>query len=128
MLGSWSAKDARIAGCGSSVRVDNVLLEAMAVGLPVVVMAVGGAVDIIRDEENGLLVPPRDPQRLAAALLRLFDNPALAAKLGQAARATICDKYSIETVTKQHLALYNRLNREVHHDTTQVRLGFNSGV
>ncbi|MDZ7292067.1 MAG: glycosyltransferase family 4 protein, partial [candidate division KSB1 bacterium] len=87
----------------------NALLEAMSAGLPVVMTSVGGAVDVIRHEENGLLVPPRDFQSLATAMLRLFDNPALAEKLGKAAKATVREKYSIEIVAKQHVELYTNL-------------------
>lgn len=88
----------------------NALLEAMSIGLPVVATAVSGAVDVIQHEHNGLLVPPSDVQSLAAAVLRLFGNPALAKQLGHAARATVEEKFSIETVAQQHVELYMRLS------------------
>jgi glycogen synthase len=62
----------------------SVLLEAMAAGLPVVASAVGGIPDALGDA--GRLVPPRDPAALAAAVDELLDDPALAARLGDAAR------------------------------------------
>ena len=61
-----------------------VLLEAMSCGVPVVGSRAGGIVDIIEDEESGLLVPPADPDELARALERLARNSALAARLGAA--------------------------------------------
>jgi phosphatidyl-myo-inositol alpha-mannosyltransferase len=64
-----------------------VLAEAMAVGLPVVCSDIGGYRDVVRDGQDGLLVPPRDPEALAAALGGLLDNPARRAAMGQAAAA-----------------------------------------
>jgi glycosyltransferase involved in cell wall biosynthesis len=61
------------------------ILEAMAVGLPVVATSVGGIPDLITDGEAGLLVPPRDPAAIAASLAMLAGDPALRASLGSAA-------------------------------------------
>jgi glycosyltransferase involved in cell wall biosynthesis len=66
----------------------NVLLEAMAHGRPVVATPVMGIVDLVRNEENGLLVPADDPERLAAALVRLTTDRAFADRLAAGARAT----------------------------------------
>ena len=62
-----------------------VLAEAMAVGLPVVCSDIGGYRDVVRDGADGLLVPPRDPEALAAAIAGLLDNPARLAAMGEAA-------------------------------------------
>ena len=66
----------------------NVLLEALAAGRPVVASRVAGIPDVVRDGENGLLVPERDPVALAAALLRLRREPETRTRLGAAARRT----------------------------------------
>ena len=87
----------------------TVLLEAMACGCPAVATAVSGALDVIEDGVNGLLVPPRDPQGLAAAVVRLLGEPALAQRLGRAARRTIEERYSWEAVGSNYLAEYHRL-------------------
>jgi glycosyltransferase involved in cell wall biosynthesis len=65
----------------------NVLLEAMAAGLPIVTTAAGGAVELVYDEESALVVPPRSPQALSRAMGRLLADEDLAARLGSAARA-----------------------------------------
>ena len=58
------------------------ILEAMVAGLPVVASSVGGVPEAVEEGETGLLVPPRDPVRLAAALERLLVDPALRRRLG----------------------------------------------
>lgn len=66
----------------------NVLLEAMAWGRPVVATTVSGVRGLIRDEVNGLIVPPDDAPALAAAVARVTGDPALSARLARAARQT----------------------------------------
>lgn len=64
----------------------NTIVEAMAAGVPVVATAVGGSVDAVADGETGLLVPPRSPEALASALLRLVESEPLRRAFGAAAR------------------------------------------
>jgi phosphatidylinositol alpha-1,6-mannosyltransferase len=73
-----------------------VFLEAMAFARPVVGAACGGATDVIEDGINGLLVPPRDPQRLAEALARLLRDSALRAELGRRGSEIVRHKYQFE--------------------------------
>ncbi len=63
-----------------------VALEAMAAGAPVVATRVGGLGEMVRDEENGLVVPSEDPDAILQALVRLRDYPDLRARLGKAGR------------------------------------------
>lgn len=60
-----------------------VLIEALASQKPVIASAVGGIVDVIRDEETGLLVPEKNPAALTSAILRVLKNPDLAKQLGE---------------------------------------------
>ncbi len=63
------------------------LIEALALGRPAVVPDVGGLGEVVRDDREGLVVPPADDRALAAAIVRLLDDPALRAHLGEAGRA-----------------------------------------
>lgn len=84
----------------------NVIFEAMAAGLPVVASRVGGIPELVADGVTGLLVPPADPNALAAALLDLLDQPGRAMAFGKAARARIEQQYSFERMVAQFESLY----------------------
>ena len=66
-----------------------VLAEAMAVGVPVVCSDIAGYRDLVRDDHEGLLVPPRDPEALAGAIGALLDNPARRAALAEVYRGVL---------------------------------------
>ncbi|MBI5366493.1 MAG: glycosyltransferase [Planctomycetes bacterium] len=87
----------------------NVVLEAMAAGKPVVASAVGGAVDLVRAGENGFLAPPADPERLAAALLTVFDDPARAAAMGRAGQERVRREFTWDAAAAAHMRLYDAL-------------------
>jgi len=82
-----------------------VLAEAMAVGVPVVCSDIGGYRDLVRDDQEGLLVPPRDPEALAVALGSLLDNPARRAALGEVARQSAA-RYAWDVVAGQVAEVY----------------------
>jgi len=85
----FRAADIFVAPSTGSESFGIVLVEAMAAGLPVVASDIPGYRDVTRHGVEGLLVPPGDPDQLAEAVMRLFDQPALAQTLGRngAARA-----------------------------------------
>jgi glycosyltransferase involved in cell wall biosynthesis len=85
------------------------LIEAAACGLPLVTTDVPGCREVVTDGENGLLVPVRDAQALAAAIAQLQDDPELAASLGRAARAKACAQFDENRVIEQTLAVYREL-------------------
>jgi len=87
----------------------NALLEAMAHGLACVATRISGAEDLIRDGENGRLVPPDDLSALAGALEPLLGDGDLRRRLGAAARRTIREGYRIESVAERYLDLYRRV-------------------
>jgi glycosyltransferase involved in cell wall biosynthesis len=87
----------------------TVLLEAMTCGLPVVSTAVGGAPEVVVDGENGLLVPPRDPEALAEALLTLLGDDRLCQRLGRNAKATIERHHTWDAVGARYVACYEQV-------------------
>ena len=86
----------------------RVLVEAMALGLPVVGTRVGGIGDVILDGECGLLVPPEDPAALAAALIDLGQDLGRRAKLGEGARPRAED-FSITVAAMAMRSIYDAL-------------------
>jgi glycosyltransferase involved in cell wall biosynthesis len=80
--------------------------EAMAHGRPVVAAAVGGLLDLVEDGVTGLLVPPRDPAALRAALERLLGDPALRERLGAAARERARERLGWDAVTAATIRIY----------------------
>jgi len=84
----------------------NVLLEAMASGLPVVATRVGGVPEIVREGENGFLVDCDDDEGLCLAVARLIRDPRLRCSLGQDGRAYVLANHSLERLPAQLSELY----------------------
>ncbi len=85
------------------------ILQAMSLGLPIVATDVGGVAEAIADGESGLLVPPRDPAPLAAALLSALLDPERAAALGEAARARVAARFTLSRMVEGTLAVYGEV-------------------
>jgi glycosyltransferase involved in cell wall biosynthesis len=85
------------------------LLEAMSCARAIVSTAVSGALDVIEDGSNGLLVPPRSPKALANAICRLLGDENLGAFLGMGARRTVEERLSWSAVGASYLRCYQAL-------------------
>lgn len=97
----------RVAGDGDRDGIPNVLLEAMACGLPVVTTPVSGIPELLRHDVNGLFVPPDDARATADALERLHADARDAARLGAAARTDVRGRFCGDRMAAELVALFH---------------------
>jgi glycosyltransferase involved in cell wall biosynthesis len=90
-------------GLGSAV------LDAMAMGLAVVGTHAGGIPEVVVEGETGLLVPPGESRPLAAAIVRLLENPALRARFGEAGKNRVAVHFGVDTLVDGTLTIYDQL-------------------
>ncbi len=86
------------------------LLEAMAVGLPIVTTAVGGSPEIVVPGETGKLVPPQDPEKLAQEMIAMIEERPVWPEIGKAARERVETNFNIRTMIRQYEELYLELS------------------
>lgn len=86
-----------------------VVLEAMALGLPLILSSLPSLLEAATDKVEALIVPPGDPAALAQALEGLAGDSALAARLGAAGRERVRGQFSLERLGAEHLSLYNEV-------------------
>jgi glycosyltransferase involved in cell wall biosynthesis len=87
----------------------NTLLEAMAVGLPVVATRISGSEDIVTTGENGVLVPPGDADALAEAIASMLEHPARAAAMGRKARQLVEQRCGLAHIADGYVQLYHQI-------------------
>lgn len=87
------------------------LLDALALGVPVVASRTGGIPEVVTHEETGLLVAPRDEPALARAILRILDDRALAVRTARAGRARVLGRFTADTMVEGTLAAYEAITR-----------------
>jgi glycosyltransferase involved in cell wall biosynthesis len=97
--------DASLEGTG----ITGTIREAMALERSVVATDCGGNRELVVDGEVGLVVPPRDPAAMAAALMRLIENPELRNRLGAAARRRVVEHFSTEKRIDRLEELYRKI-------------------
>lgn len=87
----------------------RVILEAQAAGVPVVATRVGGVVDIINDNESGLLVTPKEPEEIANAVIKILKDLNLAQKLAQNGRQKVEQQFTLKQMAERTLRVYEEL-------------------
>lgn len=85
------------------------VIEAMACGKPVIATNVGGPTEIIQDRVNGLLVPPANPEAMAAQIVRLMGDENERRRIGRNARETVLQRFSWSVVAEQYHQLYSSI-------------------
>lgn len=88
------------------------LLEAMAMGRPIVATKVGGVPEVVEDGVTGLLVPPADPATLAWAIVKLGQTPDLRRALGEAGARRVWERFHVARMARQIEAVYEEVLRE----------------
>jgi glycosyltransferase involved in cell wall biosynthesis len=86
-----------------------VLLEAMACGTPVVSTSTEGALEVIEDGENGIMVPVNNPIKLAKAIDYLLDNKDVRTKIGISGRKTVAENFSMAVIVEKLCTIYERI-------------------
>jgi glycosyltransferase involved in cell wall biosynthesis len=92
------------------------LLDAMACGRPIVATTAGGIPEVVVDGQTGLLVPPRDHQAMADAIVRLLSDPELRKRMGAAGAARARTKFSADRMVRETLRLYQRVAMHPHRE------------
>lgn len=88
------------------------ILEAMSLGKAIITTNVGGVAEWLSDGENALLVPAEDSQALARALRRCLEEPRLLSSLGENARGTFAENFSIDRLGQRFSALIERVRKD----------------
>ncbi|GAO02352.1 glycosyltransferase [Anaeromyxobacter sp. PSR-1] len=103
-----------VAGVSASYAegISNAILESMAMRLPVVATRVGGTPEVVREGQNGFLVPPGAPAALARRLLDLLRDPALRRRMGERGRRIVEEEFGLAQMRLSYDALYHDLTED----------------
>lgn len=87
------------------------LLEAMSCGIPVIATSIDGVLDVIEHDKNGILIPPRSPEKMYQAITYLLDNDEIRSQMGYEARQIIENKYNWENLSNIFIKYYHSLTK-----------------
>lgn len=102
----------------------NVLLEAMAAGLPCISTKVGGVMEIIEHQKTGILVDPFSPAQIADAIHSLLKSEVLRNKMGDSAKKFVTEKYSMQQMTSNMISTFENLINQNGYDAAYVNSKF----
>lgn len=89
--------------------ISNAILEAMATGIPIIATAVDGNIEVVEDGKNGILVPIKDPLKMAEAITNYLSNESRRLSHGKNARARVEKYYSYSVMYQSYRAAYNQI-------------------
>lgn len=117
VLEHYRQADLFVLGCevapnGDRDGIPNVLLESMAIGVPVVATSVSAIPELVEDGKTGLLVPPGSPQQMANAILRLLTEQELRRKVIKAGRARVRQEFDSSVLIRDLAAIYRQEIKE----------------
>jgi len=90
-----------------------VVIEAMALGVPVIATRAGGIPELVEDGHDGRLVPPKDPQALASAIIELAKDPLLAQRMGHNGNEKVIRRFSLTNHVRQLIEHYRSLSDRI---------------
>jgi glycosyltransferase involved in cell wall biosynthesis len=113
VLDAYRNTDLFVLGCqvaenGDRDGIPNVLMESMAMGVPVVVTAVSAIPELVENEKTGLLVPPRDPAALAGAMKRLLTDGTLRKTVIEAGRKRVVEEFDNRDMIRDLAGIFRR--------------------
>jgi glycosyltransferase involved in cell wall biosynthesis len=85
------------------------VLEAMAAGKPIIASNTGGVYALVKDGKNGWLLPPREVDALSAAIIKMIESPDLMRSMGEASQCIAREKFSMDRMADEMIAMYNDL-------------------
>lgn len=89
--------------------IPKVLIEAAATGRPIITTDMPGCREVVQHQKNGLLIAPQNVEELVKSMQWLADEPAYCQQLGRAGRVLVVENFSLSSVTKQTLAIYQQM-------------------
>ena len=109
------AMDVGVLTSRSNEGFSNGVLEQMAVGLPMIVTDVGGNAEAVSHTQNGIVIPPMQPEALSAAVIELHSDSYRREVMGRESRKRVEERFTVEKMCEEHMKLYiSVLSRERH--------------
>lgn len=100
----------------------TIMLEAMALGKPVIATGVGGVYSAVHDNVTGLVIPPSNSRRLAERIQELLSDPVRARSLGESGRRLVQDEFSVKKMVQETVDIYHQVFEEIQKEKGQSEM------